>query len=229
VTTSSPALPTGAHAAPVLTIAVDAAEPVDLAAVPTLRFQARIRADEGRRVRSLTLHTQIRIAAAQRSYDRPSQDRLVELFGTPDQWGRTLRSLLWTQSTVQVPEFEGDTVADIPVACTYDFDVVASKYLHAVGDGEVPLEFLFSGTVFYTAGGVLQAARLPWDTEAAYRMPVRVWTDLMARYFAGTAWLRLDRATFDRLYGFKARNTLPSWESAIEALLRAAQRPADGV
>jgi hypothetical protein len=230
VTTTSPTLPAGAYTAPALTIAIDAAEPVDLAAVPTLRFRAAIRAADGRLVRSIALHAQIRIAAHRRSYDRSSRDRLVELFGTPDQWGRSLRSLLWTQATVTVPEFDGETVADIPVTCTYDFDVVATKYLHALAeaDGEVPLEFLFSGTVFYVAGGALQAARIPWNTEAAYRMPVRVWTDLMARYFPGSAWLRLDLATFDRLHDFKARNTLPSWESAIDALLRAAQRHPGG-
>ena len=32
--------------------------------------------------------------------------------------------------------------------CTYDFDVSGATYLHALRDGEVPLLFLFSGTVF---------------------------------------------------------------------------------
>jgi hypothetical protein len=226
--TAGPTHPAGTEAVPALTITVDAAQPVDFAVVPTLGFRTRISAAGGQAVRSLALHVQIRICADRRGYDGPSQERLVELFGTPDQWGRNLRSLLWTQATVQVPEFHGDTVADIPVGCTYDFDVVATKYLHALADGEVPLEFLFSGTIFYSDGDALRAARIPWDTEAAYRMPVRVWTDLMARYFPGDAWLRLDRTTFDRLYGFRVRNTLPSWESAIDALLRTAERPAGG-
>lgn len=215
-------------AVPVLSIAIDSAEPVDLAAVPTLGFRARIHAAGYPAVRSLALHTQIRIAATTRHYDAPSQARLVELFGAPDQWSRSLRSLLWTQVTSQVTEFDGDTVADIHVPCTYDFDVVATKYLYALDDGDIPLEFLFSGTVFYSAEGALRAARIPWSTEAAYRMPVRVWKDLMARYFPGTAWLRLDHSVFDRLYGYRAGRALPSWESAIEALLEAADRPAGG-
>lgn len=224
-------MPAGTHAAaPVLSIAIDSAEPVDLAAVPTLRFRARVHAEGYPAIRSLSLHTQLRIAAPARRYDASSQERLVELFGAPDQWGRNLRSLLWTQVTSQVPEFDGDTVVDIHVPCTYDFEVVATKYLHALADGDVPLEFLFSGTVFYHSGGAdpggaLRAARIPWSTEAAYRMPVRVWKDLMARYFPGTAWLRLDHAVFDRLYGFRARHALPNWERAIEALLDAADRP----
>jgi hypothetical protein len=229
VTTPSPAVAGTPAAVPVLRIAIESAAPVDLAAVPTLRFRARIHAEGCTAIRSLALHTQIRIAATARSYDASSQDRLVELFGAPEHWGRNLRSLLWTQVTSQVPEFDGDTVADIPVGCTYDFDVVATKYLHALDDGDIPLEFLFSGTVFYSVDGALRVARIPWDTEAAYRMPARVWKDLMARYFPGCAWVRLDHAVFDRLYGFRARNALPSWEGTIEALLSAAERSAGGV
>jgi hypothetical protein len=218
---------TGTPAAvPVVSIAIESAEPVDLAAVPTLRFGARIRAAGHPAIRSLALHTQVRIAATVRRYDAGSQARLVELFGAPDEWSRNLRSLLWTQVTRQVPEFHGETVADIDVPCTYDFDVVATKYLHALDDGDIPLEFLFSGTVFYSVDGALRAARIPWSTESAYRMPVRVWKDLMARYFPGTAWLRLEHGAFDRLYGYRARHALPSWESAIDALLDAAERPA---
>ncbi|GAA5195551.1 DUF6084 family protein [Rugosimonospora acidiphila] len=228
MTTSSRAI-ADVDAAPALRIAIASAAPVDLAAVPTLRFEAHIHAEGGHPVRSVALHTQLRIAAAQRPYAPADQQRLVEIFGTPDQWGRTVGSLLWTQTTTQVPEFDGDTVADILVGCTYDFDVVASKYLHALQDGEVPLEFLFSGTVFYSTDDGLRAARIPWDTEASYRMPVRVWRDLMGRYFPDSTWLRLDRTVFDRLYGFRARNALPSWESAIDALLRAAERPMGGV
>ena len=46
-----------------------------------------------------------------------------------------------------VPGFEGTTVIDLPITCTYDFEVVAAKYLEALEDGEVPLLFLFSGTM----------------------------------------------------------------------------------
>ena len=44
--------------------------------------------------------------------------------------------------------FTGDIEFDLPVPCTYDFDVAATKYLHSLGDGEIPLNVLFSGTVF---------------------------------------------------------------------------------
>ena len=37
----------------------------------------------------------------------------------------------------------------MPVVCTYDFEVVSVKYFSALGDGDIPLTFLFSGTIFY--------------------------------------------------------------------------------
>ena len=40
-------------------------------------------------------------------------------------------------------------------------------------DGEIPLEFLFGGTVFYAgAGGGLQVQPISWAAEARYRLPV---------------------------------------------------------
>ncbi|WP_067180422.1 DUF6084 family protein [Microtetraspora niveoalba] len=205
---------------PTLRITVEGVEAAEFAAVPTLRFHARIGAAGPAEIRSLDLRAQVRIAAAHRSYDAAARERLAELFGPPADWGRTLRSLLWTHATARVPAFrDGSCAAEIPVTCTYDFEVVAAKYLHALPDGEVPLEFLFSGTIFYLDGGLLRAARVPWDTEARFTMPVRVWKDLMDHYFPGSAWLRLDRSVFDRLYAYRVRNTLPGWDDVVSALL----------
>ncbi len=136
-----------------------------------------------------------------------------------------MRSLLWTHTTLQVPPFSESTVVDMPVACTYDFEVVAAKYLHALEEGEVPLEFLFSGTVFYAGeGGWLQTARISWEKEAEFRLPVRLWKETMEHYFPNSAWIRLRKDAFDRLYDYKARRGLPTWEAAVEALLRASEQ-----
>ena len=206
-------------AIPELAFAVEGAEAVIYAAVPTLGFKLRIRAD--RPVRSLQLDTQVRIAATRRSYDTAEQEGLLELFGRPEHHATTLRSLLWTHTTVLVPPFEGETLVDMHVPCSYDFEVAGARYLTALRDGDVPLEFLFSGTVFYTAAaGGLQVARISWSNEAAYRLPVALWRATMDHHFPNAAWLRLDREAFDRLAAFKARRTLPSWEAALDALLR---------
>lgn len=220
-------LAAGADTAPALDISITGVEPVEFAAVPTLRFSARITTAAADPVRFIALCTQIRIAARQRHYPADERERLRDLFGTPDQWGRNLHSLLWTHATTQVAAFTGDTVADILVPCTYDFDVASAKYLHGLSGGDVPLEFLFSGTVFYTADGVLQVAQIPHSTEAGYRMPAKVWRRLMEHYFPHSAWLRLDRDTFDRLHAYKARHTLATWSETVESLLSEAE-PAAG-
>lgn len=207
-------------AAPTLTITVEGVDVVEFAAVPTLRFSTRVDA-AGAAVRSVALTAQIRVAAARRHYDAGTQERLVELFGAPADWGRNLRSLLWTHAACQVPGFTGSTVVDLHVGCTYDFEVAVAKYFHALRDGDVPLEFLFSGTIFYTDGGALRVAHIAWDTETTFRMPVRTWKDAMEHYFPNAAWLRLRRDAFDRLCGFKARNLLPTWEDVVDALLPA--------
>ncbi len=98
------------------------------------------------------------------------------------------------------------------------------RYFAALPDGDVPLELLFSGTVFWsTDAGLLQAARLPWDREATFRLPVATWREVIDRYFPHSAWLRLDRDVFDRLWAYRSRHALPSWDVALDALLRGAE------
>ena len=210
---------------PNLNFAVEDAEVLEYAAVPSLLFKLRIENLEEEPIRSVALNTQIRIAATQRHYEVAEQERLLELFGEPSRWKDTLRSLLWTHTILQVPAFSGSTVADMPVPCTYDLEVVAAKYFYALEDGEVPLEFLFSGTVFYAGeNGRLQVERISWEKEADFRMPVRLWKEMMEHYFPNSAWIRLRRDAFDGLYDYKVRKGLPTWEAAVEALLRASEQ-----
>jgi Family of unknown function (DUF6084) len=206
---------------PDLEFKLEGVEVADFAAVPSLLFKLRIENLEDEPIRSVALNTQVRIAAAGRHYEAAEQERLLELFGEPSRWKDTLRSLLWTHTVMQVPRFSGSTVVDMPVTCTYDLEVIATKYLYALEDGEVPLEFLFSGTVFYAEeGGRLQTARISWEKEAEFRLPVRLWKEMMDQYFPNSAWIRLHRDAFDQLYDYKVRKGLPTWEAAVETLLR---------
>jgi hypothetical protein len=203
-----------------LAFAVEDAQRVEHAAVPTLRFALRITGPTQRAIKSVLLDTQIQIAARRRRYDAASEEKLFELFGAPGGWGSTLRTLPWTRVTTVVPPFTGTTLVDLHVACSYDLHVVASRYFDALDGGDVPLEFLFSGTVFAAGpGGMLQATRISWESDAEYRFPVAVWQETMERYFRGTAWLRLRKDAFDRLAAYKSREALATWEDAIEALL----------
>jgi len=210
---------------PDLNFRVEGAEVLEFAAVPSLLFKLRIENEEEEPIRSVALNTQIRIAATQRHYDAMEQERLLEVFGQPNRWRNTLRSLLWTHTVLQVPPFSGSTVVDMPVPCTYDLEVIAAKYFYALEDGEVPLELLFSGTVFYAGeNGRLQVARISWEKEAEFRLPVRLWKEMMEHYFPNSAWIRLRKDAFDRLYDYKAHRGLPTWEAAIEALLHASEQ-----
>ena len=208
-----------AGAVPELGFTVLGCEPLRHAAAPSLRFSLAIDA-QGAAVRSVMLDVQLRIAATQRGYSEAEQAQLGDLFGQAHRWGDTLRNLLWTQATLVVPPFDGSTVVDLIVPCTYDFDVAAAKYLAGLHDGDIPLELLFSGTVFYvSAAGAIQINRISWNAEAAHRLPVRVWRETMDHYFPNAAWLRLHRDAFERLVAFRARNALTSWEAVVAALL----------
>ncbi|MGI8405096.1 MAG: DUF6084 family protein [Thermomicrobiales bacterium] len=206
---------------PDLNFRVEGAAVLAFAAVPTLVFKLCVTNAAAEPIRSIALNTQIRIMATQRQYTTGEQERLGEVFGEASRWGTTLRSLLWTHTVMLVPPFAGSTVVDMPVSCTYDFDVVSAKYFHSLEDGEIPLEFLFSGTVYYAGETGLQAVQIPWEKEAHFRMPVSVWKEMMERYFPNSAWLRLRKDTFDQLYRYKTRCGLPTWEDALDGLLSA--------
>jgi hypothetical protein len=122
-----------------------------------------------------------------------------------------------------VPSFTGTTEVDVPVVCTYDFEVGAAKYLHALSGGEVPMLLLFSGTAFRrTDDGRFEVEQVPWHLESRYRVPVAVWRELMDRFFPGGGWIRVHRDTLDALQRFKAERALPTWEDAFAALLKQA-------
>ena len=200
-----------------LAFSVEEAHRVEFAAVPTLAFALRLGSELP--VRSVLLDVQLQIAARRRRYADAEQDRLFELFGRVEDWGTTLRTFLWTRATLVVPAFEDETVVELHVPCSYDLEVAASRYLDALRDGEVPLEFLFSGSVFYSQDGLLQTTRLSWDSEASFGLPVAVWKETMERYFRDTAWLRVRKDTFDKLSAFKSRKALATWEDALDYLL----------
>lgn len=192
------------------------------AAVPTLVFRLQIAEASGEQIYALALRCQIQIEPRRRRYSPDEEERLLELFGEPHRWGDTLRTVVWVHVPLMVPSFQGSAEIDLPVSCTYDFEVAAAKYFHALDDGEIPLLLLFSGTVFAKGRTGFSVEQVPWEKEAAYRLPVRVWRELMDRYFPGSAWIRLRREHFDALHRFKGRRALPTWDDAIAALLKAA-------
>jgi hypothetical protein len=213
---------------PDLTFEVEGAEAVPYAASPLLALRLRVtNAEAGELIQTIVLRCQIQIEAARRRYDTGEQERLRDLFGEPSRWGQTLRAMLWTNTSVVVPPFKGVAVVDLQVPCTFDFNVAATKYFAGLEGGEVPLALLFSGTVFYQGeGGALQVAQIPWEKEACFRLPVAVWRGMMDAYYPNTAWLCLSRDAFERLYRYKVRRGIPTWEQALEKLVPETEEPA---
>jgi hypothetical protein len=199
---------------------VVAARPEAHAAVPMIMLRLRISESEGVAVHALALRCQVRIEPQRRRYSAEEEEHLYELFGETPRWGDSLRPFLWTHASMTLPGFRGVTEVDLPIECTYDFEVAAAKYLHGLTSGEVPLLLLFSGTVFSKGAAGFTAEPISWSTEASYRMPVAVWRGVMDLYFPNSGWLRVQRDTLDALQAFKAARGLPTWDQAFSQLLK---------
>ena len=197
-----------------------AAEPY--AAAPTLTFRVRLAETTGKPIHMIALRCQMRIQPAQRRYSAEEAERLFDLFGETARWGDTLKPLQFAQVSVMVPGFAGSTEVDLSVPCTYDFEVATAKYFHALDDGEIPLLLLFSGTVFRRQDGGFSVEQVPWHKEAGYRLPVRVWREMMDLYFPNSAWIRLRKDTLDALHLFRSHHALTGWDETLEALLERA-------
>jgi hypothetical protein len=130
-----------------------------------------------------------------------------------------MKPFLWMHTTAMVQGFTGETEVEFALPCTYDFEVAGAKYLQALREGDIPLRLLFSGTVFAKAGSGLAVTQVPWDREAGYRMPVRVWRTLMDQHFPGSQWLRLERDTVAALAHYKGARGFTSLDDAVVSLL----------
>lgn len=209
---------------PSLAFRVEGAEVEKFSAAPQLALKLQVtNADPAETIHTVALRCQVQIEVTRRRYTAEDQEKLRDLFGEPERWSQTLRNLLWTHVSVNVPPFQGSTVVDLPVPCTFDFNVAATKYFHGLGDGEVPLFLMFSGTVFYRQenGADLQVAPISWDKETRFNLPIRVWREMMDTYYPGCAWLCVRRDVFERLYEYKVRHGIPTWEAAMESMLAA--------
>lgn len=202
---------------------VTGARPDRMALAPVLEVGLRISVDPDVAVQSMLLHCQIRVEPQRRAYDDQEQSLLHDVFGAPERWADTLKPFLLTHVTIPVRGFQGSTEITLPVEMSYDLEVTAGKYLRAVRDGEIPLLFLFNGTVFRrgdpSVGSGMQVEPIPWELEARHRLPVQVWDELMELHFPGTGWLLLRQETIDALQAVKSRHALPTWDDAVAHLL----------
>lgn len=197
------------------------------AAGPTLNFRLRVAEASGERVHAIALRCQIRIEPQKRRYAPAEAARLNDLFGDASRWADTLKPLQFANVSAMVPSFTGSVEIDVPVACTYDLDIASTSYFHALEEGEIPLLFLFSGTMFTKGTTGFSVTQVPWNKEASYRLPVSEWRLMMDRFFPNSGWLRVSRSTLEALGAFKSARALPTWEQTLTVLLDEVARPAD--
>jgi hypothetical protein len=204
----------------VLRFACTGSRPEPHAAGPSLLLDLRVVAD--RPVHAVALRTQVRMEPRRRRYTADEGDRLTDLFGEPARWGETLNPLQLATVASLVPGFTGSTTVPLAVPLTYDLDVASAKYLHGLDGGEIPLLLLFSGTVFFGPPDGVQVGMVPWHEEAAYRLPVAVWRAAMDAHFPDAGWVRLRRETLEALRAYRSERVLPTWDDAVERLLKEA-------
>lgn len=193
--------------------------PEPYAVTPILTARIAITASGDQPVHAAVLRAQVRVQPNQRTYSEEESAGLVEVFGPPERWAQTQRSFLWRHCATTVPGFSGSTQVDLPLECSYDFEVTGSKYLHALQEGAVPLLFLFSGTVFFRGSRGFAVGQIPWDREHAYQMPVAVWRELMAAHYPNAGWVRLRPETMAALAAFKAQHGLLDFDETLARLL----------
>lgn len=191
------------------------------AAAPQLTARLRIEESTGTVVHAIALRCQVRIDPQRRGYADDEASDLRSLFGSRERWSDTLRPFLWMQCSTTVQGFTGVTEVDLPMPATYDFDVVGSRYLHALEDGEAPLSFMFSGVVFTRGANGFGVEQVPWDCDTSYKMPIAVWKQMMEVYYPGSGWMRVDHDVVSAVADYRAEHGFTTWDETLTHLLDA--------
>ncbi len=188
-------------------------------ATPQLTARIGIAGGDEEPIHAIALRCQIRIDPLRRPYSDDEADGLADLFGPRQRWVNTQRTFLWQHSMAMVQGFTGVTEFSLPLECTYDFEVAASKYLHALRDGAIPLLFLFSGTVFAKGERGFSVRQVSWECEARHDMPVAVWSELIRQHYPNAGWVRLGHDTVTALAAYKSARGMLDFEDAVATLL----------
>ena len=204
-----------------ITFAVLDVTPEPYSVTPVLRARVGVASLEEMPVHAIALRCQVRIEPMRRHYDDEEAAGLTDLFGPRERWADTQRTFLWLHCATMLRGFSGATEIDLPLECTYDFDVAASKYLHSLKNGSIPLLFLFSGTAFLKGPNGFSVQQIPWDREDRHELPVATWRALMRQHFPNTGWLRLREETIEALVRYKAEHGLLDFDETLGKLLGA--------
>lgn len=180
-------------------------------AAPAIRLRVDVLAP-GVKIEALLLRARVQIEPWRRAYDANEKELLRELSAA--------QPLQWIDVAVTVNAFSEQTTFEIPMSCTYDMQVAATKYLTAIDGGAIPVRVFFNGTAFSAAESGFSAAMLSWDSDCEAFVPIDVWHEAMDACFAGQAWLRVDRSVFDALARYRVHRGFADWDQALEHLLQ---------
>ena len=219
---------------PDLNYTIEGAEPQRFAAAPLLLFKLHLRrgppdgmlADADPRRRP-ALPGADRAGAA--SLHDAEKDRLLDLFGTPERWGRRCGPCSGRTST-RPSRVRRHCNVDLPVPCSFDFSLAATKYFAALEEGDIPFCFLFSGTIFYEAPTApCRWRRSPGRRRRTFRLPGGDLAGMMDLHYPNIAWLCLRKDVFDRLDRFQSRSGLPDLGAAPGAAARRGRGAGDAM
>jgi uncharacterized protein DUF6084 len=188
------------------------------AAAPTLVFRVVAEEPSGASIQAALLRCQVFIDVRHRRYSLTEGERLSEVVGHRARWKDTMTPLLWATVPVVLSRCHGTVELDLPISCSYDFEVASAKYLRALDDGEIPLVFMFSGTIFYGGRSGVRMSQLPVDTETSFRLPLDSWREAMSQHFGDSTWIRLDRQGFDALDRVRRLRGFVTWNQVVEAV-----------
>ena len=198
---------------------------VPYAAAPMLSLDLQVTENTGREVYMIALGIQLMIEPARRGYDDATRAKLYELFGAPERWGTTTRSLVWARLDAVIPAFTATTTVAVTVPVSFDLELAAAKYLYALPDGMAPMALHFNGTAYYRGdNGALQMVLVPWNTSIDFRMPVSVWRETIEHYYPRLGWAALTHPTLEALQHAKRQRGLPTLDATVSALLEETER-----
>lgn len=192
--------------------------PLPYALSPSLGMKIRVAESTGVRVHTIALRAQVQIEPQKRRYTTEESGALLDLFGTVDRYGDTLKPMLWTQISTMVLGFTGEKEFELSIPCSYDFEVAGNKYLAALAGGEIPMILLFSGTLYTEGERGVAAEMISWSCEARHRLPVAVYRATMDAHFPNSAWIRIDRDVFAEIDRFRISESIPTWDQTIVRL-----------
>ena len=208
-----------------LDFAVEDVEVERHAVAPLLQFTLRVtNTDAGAPVHNVMLKCQIRIEPTRRHlWPHRSTICSSDLFGTPERWGQTLQSILWTHSNILVPGIRDANAWSSFRFLAASISISLRRNISTASKTAKFRSFSCSAARSFiaTPSDDLQIDQIAWTKESAYRLPVRVWRSMMDHYYPQTTWLCLRRDAFDELYRYKRARGLPSFETALDELLDA--------